>query len=156
MLTKSSCFYAVVCVLIQAFLLSGFVYSEPTDNGEMLEENMDPLREDRPWGYYRVLDEGENYKVKQIVVYPKKRLSLQLHHKRAERWVIVKGVAKITLGEDTLEKHENENLFIPKLTKHRVENTGIHNLEFIEVQTGEYLGEDDIVRFEDDYGRINS
>ena len=88
-----------------------------------------------------------------MTVYPGKRLSLQLHRKRSEHWVVVKGVATVTKGEDKFLLHENESTYIPPETKHRLENAGDNVLEIIEVQSGSYLGEDDIVRYDDDFGR---
>ncbi len=107
----------------------------------------------RPWGNYTVLEEGERYKIKRVVVNPRERLSLQMHHHRSEHWVVVRGTAKVTIGD--LEKlvHENESAYIPKSTLHRLENPGKVPLEIIEVQNGEYVGEDDIVRIDDLYGR---
>ena len=107
----------------------------------------------RPWGSYTVLEEGERYKIKRVVVNPGERLSLQLHHHRSEHWVVIKGTAKVTIGD--LEKlvHENESTYIPKSTLHRLENPGKVPLEIIEVQNGEYVGEDDIERIDDAYGR---
>ena len=107
----------------------------------------------RPWGYYTILEEGPRYKIKRLVVNPGARLSLQMHHHRSEHWVVVRGTAKIQIGEEEKFLHENESIFVPKSTKHRLENPGRIPLEIIEVQNGEYLGEDDIVRFEDIYGR---
>ena len=107
----------------------------------------------RPWGGYVVLDEGEGYKAKRIWVKPGEILSLQMHHRRAEHWVIVKGSGEVTIGEERILKAPNEAAYIPAQAKHRIANPGKVQLEFIEVQTGEYLGEDDIVRFEDRYGR---
>ncbi len=107
----------------------------------------------RPWGSYTVLEEGPRYKIKRIVVNPGERLSLQMHYHRSEHWVVVRGTAKIQIGEEEMFLHENESVFVPKSTKHRLENPGKIPLEIIEVQNGEYLGEDDIVRFEDVYGR---
>ncbi len=107
----------------------------------------------RPWGSYTVLEEGERYKIKRIVVNSGARLSLQLHYNRSEHWVVVRGTARVTMGD--LEKlvHENESVYIPKSTRHRLENPGKVPLEIIEVQNGEYVGEDDIVRIDDVYGR---
>ena len=107
----------------------------------------------RPWGSYTVFEEGERYKIKRVVVNPGERLSLQLHHHRSEHWVVIKGTAKVTIGD--LEKlvHENESTYIPKSTLHRLENPGKVPLEIIEVQNGEYVGEDDIERIDDAYGR---
>jgi len=110
-------------------------------------------KDTRPWGTWQVLDVGERHVVKRIVVNPGKILSLQLHHYRDEHWVIVKGIASVTLGKDTIEKKENETVFIPRETKHRVANNTDEPLEFIEVQTGDALSEGDIVRLEDAYGR---
>lgn len=107
----------------------------------------------RPWGNYRSVAEGSRFQVKEIVVYPGKRLSLQLHHHRAEHWIIVEGTALVTRGEDQLRLTENQSVYIPLETKHRLENIGDGPLKLIEVQSGSYLGEDDIVRFDDDFGR---
>lgn len=107
----------------------------------------------RPWGYYQSLDAGERFQVKRIVVKPGARLSLQMHHHRAEHWVVASGTARITCGEKTCLLRENESVFIPMGTTHRLENPGKLPLYLIEVQVGGYLGEDDIVRFEDNYGR---
>ncbi|HVX91797.1 MAG TPA: mannose-1-phosphate guanylyltransferase/mannose-6-phosphate isomerase [Xanthobacteraceae bacterium] len=111
------------------------------------------LRVHRPWGSYQSLDEGPRYQVKRIVVKPGGRLSLQLHHHRAEHWVVVRGTARVTVGDRVQMLHENESVYIPIDTQHRLENPGKIDLELIEVQTGSYLGEDDIVRFQDDYQR---
>jgi mannose-1-phosphate guanylyltransferase / mannose-6-phosphate isomerase len=107
----------------------------------------------RPWGWYDGVDAGERFQVKRIVVKPGATLSLQMHHHRAEHWIVVRGTAKVTRGEETLLVSENESTFIPLGVKHRLENPGKVPLEMIEVQSGSYLGEDDIVRFEDNYGR---
>lgn len=107
----------------------------------------------RPWGKYEVLIENPEHKVKKITVYPGAKLSLQSHYHRAEHWVVVRGTAKIVNGEREIVLNENESTFIPKLTRHRLENPGRINLEIIEVQTGSYLEEDDILRFEDQYRR---
>jgi mannose-1-phosphate guanylyltransferase/mannose-6-phosphate isomerase len=110
----------------------------------------------RPWGYY-INIEGNNYnghKVKNIVVNPNKRLSLQSHSKRSEHWVIVEGKAKVQLGFDFIILNKDEHIYIPINTLHRIENIGDSKLEFIETQIGTYLGEDDIIRYEDDFGRI--
>jgi mannose-6-phosphate isomerase len=110
-------------------------------------------RDERPWGMYEVLAEGEGYKVKRIEVNPGQRLSLQMHQSRCEHWVIVTGEAIVTVGDRELRLRENEGAIIPPQTKHRVANAGTKPLVFIEVQYGAYLGEDDITRFEDDYNR---
>jgi mannose-6-phosphate isomerase len=108
----------------------------------------------RPWGYYRVLEEGRGHKVKRIVVYPGQRLSLQRHRRRDEHWFILQGKAAITLGTADLAIAEGQALDSPRGTLHRVLNAGPEDLVFIEVQTGAYFGEDDVERMADDYGRI--
>ncbi len=107
----------------------------------------------RPWGWYDGVDAGERFQVKRIVVKPKGILSLQMHHHRAEHWIVVSGTARVTRGEETFLVSENQSTFIPLGTTHRLENPGHVPLEMIEVQSGSYLAEDDIVRFEDVYGR---
>ena len=107
----------------------------------------------RPWGWYDGVDSGERFQVKRIVVKPGASLSLQMHHHRAEHWVVVRGTAQVTRGDSTYLVSENESTFIPLGTRHRLENPGCVSLEMIEVQSGSYLGEDDIVRFQDIYGR---
>lgn len=109
----------------------------------------------RPWGSYQGIVQGERYQVKRIIVKPGKQLSLQKHHHRAEHWVVVKGTAQVTRGEDILLLAENESTYIPLGVVHRLENLGKIDLEMIEVQSGGYLGEDDIVRLEDTYGRVS-
>ena len=107
----------------------------------------------RPWGSYETLEIQDGFQVKRIIVNPGKRLSLQLHHKRSEHWVVVKGVGTVTLGDDVFDLKENESTYVPVETKHRLENKTSSPLTIIEVQVGSYLGEDDIVRFDDDFGR---
>jgi len=107
----------------------------------------------RPWGYYDSIDAGSRFQVKRIVVNPGATLSLQLHHHRAEHWIVVRGTARVTRGDEIFLVSENESTYIPLGTRHRLENPGKVPLEMIEVQSGAYLGEDDIVRFEDTYGR---
>lgn len=107
----------------------------------------------RPWGSYDCVDVGERFQVKRLIVNPGAALSLQMHHHRAEHWIVVKGTAKVTRGEETFLLSEDQSTYIPLGTKHRLENPGITPLEMIEVQSGGYLGEDDIVRFDDQYGR---
>jgi mannose-1-phosphate guanylyltransferase / mannose-6-phosphate isomerase len=107
----------------------------------------------RPWGCYDSIDRGERFQVKRIVVKPGGRLSLQMHHHRAEHWVVVRGTARVTRGEETFLLSENQSTYIPLGVTHRLENPGKTPLEIIEVQSGCYLGEDDIVRFDDQYGR---
>lgn len=114
----------------------------------------DHIRVHRPWGNYQSLDAGSRYQVKRIVVKKGGRLSLQYHHHRAEHWIVVRGTAKVTIGDQITTLHENQSIYIPMGTPHRLENPGKIDLELIEVQTGSYLGEDDIVRIEDDYRRI--
>lgn len=108
----------------------------------------------RPWGHYDSVDSGDRFQVKRITVKPGERLSLQMHHHRAEHWIVVRGTAKVTCGDKELILSENQSTFIPLGTRHRLENPGKVNLEIIEVQSGSYLGEDDIVRFDDAYGRL--
>lgn len=108
----------------------------------------------RPWGTYTILEESEKFKIKRIEVKPGGKLSLQMHHHRSEHWVVVSGVAKVTNGEFELLVNTNESTYIPAGHKHRLENVGVVDLVMIEVQSGEYLGEDDIVRFDDQYGRL--
>lgn len=110
----------------------------------------------RPWGFYEILNRGEGYQVKHVLVKPQAKLSLQMHRQRAEHWIIVKGCATVVRDLDRFELTENQSIYIPRLSKHRIENLKDEPLEFIEVQTGEYLGEDDIVRFSDVYGRSDT
>jgi mannose-1-phosphate guanylyltransferase/mannose-6-phosphate isomerase len=107
----------------------------------------------RPWGYYDSIDSGDRFQVKRIVVKPGASLSLQMHHHRAEHWIVVRGTARVTRGEEVFLLSENQSTYIPLGTVHRLENPGQLPLEMIEVQSGAYLGEDDIVRFDDTYGR---
>ena len=109
----------------------------------------------RPWGSYQGIDEGVGYQVKQILVKPGGRLSLQSHSKRAEHWVVVQGTAQVTCDDKVFLLHENQSTFIPLGARHRLENTGKQPLRLIEVQSGSYLGEDDIVRYDDAYGRVS-
>jgi mannose-1-phosphate guanylyltransferase/mannose-6-phosphate isomerase len=107
----------------------------------------------RPWGSYDSLENGPRFQVKRLKIKPGACLSLQLHHRRAEHWVVVAGTARVTRGEEEFLLQENQSTYIPVGVKHRIENPGPAPLEIIEVQSGSYLGEDDIVRFEDRYGR---
>jgi len=107
----------------------------------------------RPWGFYESIESGERYQVKHLMVKPGASLSLQMHHHRAEHWVVVRGTARVTVGDKVVLLAENESTYIPLGTNHRLENPGKVPLSIIEVQSGSYLGEDDIVRFEDRYGR---
>ncbi len=112
-------------------------------------------REDhRPWGYYQVLLDKPDHKVKEIVVYPGKRLSLQRHKHRSEHWTVISGSAVVTVNDKQVSLGAGQSVDIPAETKHRVHNPGTEPLVFIEVQTGSYFGENDIERFEDDFGRI--
>ena len=112
-----------------------------------------PKFDRRPWGTFTVLDEGDNFKVKRIEVLPGKRLSYQKHARRAEHWVVVAGTAKVTLDDQDHIVEQGKAIDIPVGSAHRVENPGDELLVFIEVQRGDYLGEDDIVRLQDDFGR---
>lgn len=107
----------------------------------------------RPWGHYDSVDVGERFQVKRITVKPGAALSLQMHHHRAEHWIVVSGTAKVTRGDEVILLGENQSTYIPLGVKHRLENPGVVPLELVEVQSGSYLGEDDIVRFKDVYGR---
>jgi mannose-6-phosphate isomerase-like protein (cupin superfamily) len=108
----------------------------------------------RPWGSYTVLEEGPRYKVKRVTVKPGGRLSLQYHHRRSEHWVVTAGTARVTCGDRVFDLHVNESTAIPQKTPHRLENPGEILLDIIEVQCGDYVGEDDIVRLADDYDRV--
>ena len=117
------------------------------------EEHLIHKTVERPWGSYTVLEKGDRYKIKRVVLKPKAKLSLQLHRKRSEHWVVVSGVAKVTREEETYLAYTNESTYIPVNTKHRLENLGSEPLHIVEIQVGNYLGEDDIQRYEDNYGR---
>jgi mannose-1-phosphate guanylyltransferase/mannose-6-phosphate isomerase len=121
--------------------------------GSQREEQTFHRKVYRPWGWYDTIDEGERFKVKRIQVKPGASLSLQKHHHRAEHWVVVKGAAEITNGDKTVLLAEDQSTYIPLGEVHRLANPGTTPLEIIEVQSGSYLGEDDIVRLQDDYGR---
>lgn len=110
--------------------------------------------DERPWGNYQVIDEGDGFKVKRIVVHPGKRLSLQSHRRRGEHWVVVKGLARATRNDDTIDLSPEGTIDIPRGAVHRLENIGAEPLVLVEVQFGDYLGEDDITRYQDDFGRI--
>lgn len=111
---------------------------------------------ERPWGSFTTLEEGTGYKIKRIEVKPGHRLSLQMHYHRSEHWVVVSGTAKVTCGDKEEILENNQSTYVPQCTSHRLENPGVIPLILIEVQNGEYLGEDDIVRFQDDYARAKS
>ncbi|GAB4390650.1 MAG: mannose-1-phosphate guanylyltransferase/mannose-6-phosphate isomerase [Thermodesulfovibrionales bacterium] len=117
------------------------------------EEYLAPKVEERPWGYFSVLEKGPTHQIKHICLKPKARLSLQLHNHRSEHWIVVSGIAKVQRGEETFFVHKNESTFIPATVKHRLENPGLIPLKIVEIQSGEYLREDDIIRFDDVYGR---
>ena len=110
--------------------------------------------EHRPWGYFRVLADEPDHKVKRIVVFPKQRLSLQRHFRRREHWYIVQGKAIVTIEKDQVHLERGQSVDIPQGAWHRIMNTGDENVVVIEVQGGDYFGEDDIERLEDDYGRV--
>jgi mannose-6-phosphate isomerase len=112
------------------------------------------MREERPWGGFTVLDEGENYKVKRIEVLPQKRLSYQKHAHRSEHWMVVCGAAKVTLDGLEITVPRGGTIDVPIGAAHRIENVGSEVLVFIEIQRGSYLGEDDIQRLQDDFGRL--
>lgn len=133
----------------------------PTDNGvngsappapnalTTLGSNTDQ----RPWGSFTILEESRGYKIKRIEVKPGHRLSLQMHHHRSEHWIVVSGTAKVVCGDREMLLSSNQSTYVPPCTPHRLENPGVLPLVIIEVQNGEYLGEDDIIRFQDDYAR---
>jgi mannose-6-phosphate isomerase-like protein (cupin superfamily) len=108
---------------------------------------------ERPWGNYKTIFMGDTYQVKRIVVYPNSKLSLQSHNHRSEHWIMVEGNGNVTLGNSQIELKKDEHVYIPVQEKHRMSNFTDKNVVFIEVQNGDYLGEDDIVRYEDMYGR---
>ena len=117
------------------------------------EEHLAPRLDERPWGYFEVLERASSYQIKHIYLKPGARLSLQMHNHRSEHWIVVSGSATVTRGEETFFVHQNESTFIPATEKHRLENKGKIPLRIIEIQSGEYLGEDDIIRYDDVYGR---
>ena len=129
-----------------------YLYKELKAQGH--EAHKHHLTVHRPWGTYTVLEEDPSYKIKRIEVKPGASLSLQMHHHRSEHWIVVSGMAKVVNGEKELFVRTNESTYIPAGHKHRLENPGVLDLVMIEVQSGQYLGEDDIVRFEDIYGRV--
>lgn len=115
--------------------------------------NTETTEDHRPWGYYQVLANESDHKVKRIVVFPGKRLSLQRHRRRTEHWYILRGEAIVTRNDEQIHLRGGESVDIPRGTIHRVMNPGTENMTFIEIQTGDYFGEDDIERLEDDFGR---
>ena len=132
--------------------------SSTKENKESLTtaKNNSPVSDTRPWGSFTVLEEGKGYKIKRIEVKPGHRLSLQMHHHRSEHWIVVSGTAKVVCGENETLLCTNQSTYVPACTAHRLENSGVIPLVLIEVQNGEYLGEDDIIRFQDDYARTDS
>jgi mannose-1-phosphate guanylyltransferase/mannose-6-phosphate isomerase len=116
-------------------------------------EHVSHSRVHRPWGYYEGVDAGPGFQVKRLMVKPGQKISLQMHHRRAEHWVVVAGKARVTRGEEVFDLERNQSTYIPVGMKHRLENAGAEPLLIVEVQSGDYLGEDDIVRFEDSYNR---
>lgn len=121
---------------------------------DTLNNNGSTPTEARPWGTFTTLEEGSGYKIKRIEVKPGHRISLQMHYHRSEHWIIVSGTAKVICGENIEILQSNQSTYVPQCTLHRLENPGVIPLVIIEVQNGEYLGEDDIVRFQDDYARM--
>jgi mannose-1-phosphate guanylyltransferase/mannose-6-phosphate isomerase len=117
-------------------------------------EAVEPREVPKPWGAFRVIDRSQRYQVKWLDVTPGERLSLQSHSHRDEHWVVVQGRARVTVEERQIDLSPGEHVRIPREARHRVENPGLERLRLVEVQTGDYLGEDDIVRYEDDYGRV--
>ena len=120
---------------------------------EARPEQENHLKINRPWGSYETIDAGDRFQVKRLTITPGEALSLQMHHHRAEHWVVVKGTAKVTRGKEEFLLTENQSTYVPVGVDHRLENPGTLPLEVVEVQTGSYLEEDDIVRFEDRYDR---
>lgn len=130
------------------------VMSEPkVEIPESLTQSGIVATEMRPWGSFTTLEEGKGYKIKRIEVNPGHRLSLQMHHHRSEHWIVVSGTAKVTCGDNEMILSSNQSTYVPQCTTHRLENPGVIKLVLIEVQNGQYLGEDDIIRFSDDYAR---
>ena len=127
-----------------------------SNKSESVRPLEDPDTFYRPWGYYTTIHGNDNtgYKVKKICVFTNSRLSLQSHNQRSEHWVIVQGKAKVQIGDEFVELNKNQHVYIPIKTLHRIENIGEELLIFIETQIGDYLGEDDIIRYQDDYNRI--
>tara|TARA_Y100000590_G_scaffold465827_1_gene639273 strand:+ start:887 stop:1231 length:345 start_codon:yes stop_codon:yes gene_type:complete len=107
----------------------------------------------KPWGSYEVIEKGKNYLIKKIIVVPEAKLSLQSHQYRSEHWVIIEGIAKVTIDDVVKELKQNESIFVPKKSKHRIENNNTKNLVIIEVQYGNILKEEDIIRYKDIYNR---
>lgn len=121
-----------------------------------MASNIVAATELRPWGSFTILEEATGHKIKRIEVKPGHRLSLQMHYHRSEHWIVVSGTAMVTCDDREEILHSNQSTYVPAGTKHRLQNPGIIPLVIIEVQNGQYLGEDDIIRFEDDYARNHS
>ena len=127
-----------------------------TSQSEITFEPSNKKRESRPWGSYEILVSGSGFQTKRLTVKTESRLSLQWHRHRDETWVVARGTAKVILGEEEHTLGRGQSMFVPRNTYHRIENiSSVEPLEIIEVQTGDYLGEDDIVRLEDDFGRAD-
>jgi len=170
---KDSMIYSTTKKLITAIDVSNLIVVDTDDailimkkgSGEIIKdivkdikdrkfkEAFDHITVFRPWGSYTVLEEGLRYKIKRIFVKPQHKLSEQMHYHRTEHWIVIKGTAKVIIDDKEYIIHENESIYVPKSTRHRLENPGKVDLEIIEVQNGEYVGEDDIIRFDDVYGR---
>jgi len=140
----------LVCPRDQAADLKHLVARVKEDHRNLTETHLTVAR---PWGSYTILEEGERYKIKRIVVNPGAKLSMQMHYHRSEHWVVIAGTARIVNGDQEIFLEENQSAYIPKTHRHRLENPGKIMLQIIEIQSGPYLGEDDIVRFDDIYGR---
>ncbi|MEI6427118.1 MAG: cupin domain-containing protein [Pseudanabaena sp. ELA607] len=131
---------------------SVFPLTPPVPDSSALSSHQNSSSQ-RPWGAFTILEEGIGYKIKRIEVKPGHRLSLQMHHHRSEHWIVVSGTARVVCGDNEIMISTNQSTYVPKCTPHRLENPGVIPLVLIEVQNGEYLGEDDIIRFQDDYAR---
>ena len=140
----------LVCPLDRSQEIKGLVAALAAEGRP---EATTPARVYRPWGWYQTMDLGPRFRVKRIQVTPGAKLSLQKHHHRAEHWVVVRGTAEVTRDDETLTVRENESVYLPLGCTHRLANPGRIPVEIIEVQTGSYLEEDDIIRIEDDFGR---
>jgi mannose-6-phosphate isomerase len=128
-------------------------YCIPIDRVYKKILQLSPREDHRPWGFYEILSDKPNHKVKRITVYPGQRLSYQRHFRRSEHWYVVSGRAVVTKGREGIELKPGQAIDVPVRTWHRIQNPGTENMVFIEVQSGDYFGEDDIERREDDYGR---
>jgi mannose-1-phosphate guanylyltransferase/mannose-1-phosphate guanylyltransferase/mannose-6-phosphate isomerase len=149
-------------ILVQTDDAIVVVHKDKTQELKKLTENIalhqpqllkDHTFEERPWGNFKILKEEDHFKSKVIQVNPGHQLSYQSHAKRAEHWIITRGIAEITLNDEVIVKKQGESIYIPQGAKHRIKNASQNIVEFVEVQVGTYFGEDDIVRYQDDYGR---